>query len=230
MTDSITKFFRSPFSCLILSAVVVFLSRLLQLPLTTYTNPAIAWVISMFLGAILNQYGVLIGVFLGFVIAGFCPIVQPPETISLLNRLALDSITAICIVLSTTLVIQKKRLPVFRFYAVMVMSIVILGSMVFRQPDIKIAFIFFAASIITGLLCCIKNGSLNNIPSLFFGAWLAGYSVWTAIIWFLELDPSIAERQSLFQLKYLLIPFSVYILLILIVSHLFQWIKSRINS
>lgn len=225
MTDHIAKYFRSPLSCLAVSGALVLLSRLLQLPLTTYTNPAVAWALSLLLGAVFSRLSVLIGIFLGYVIAGFCPIVQPPETISFLSRLGLDTITAACIILSTTFVIQKKCMPVFGFYAVMAMSLIVLGGLVCRQPDIKIAFIFFAAALITGLLCCIKNTSLNNAPSLFFGAWLPGYIAWVALVWFLSLDPSIAERQTLFQLKYLLIPFSVYILLILIISHIFQWIN-----
>jgi hypothetical protein len=230
MTDDVIKFFRSPFRCVVLSAAMVFLARLIQLPLTVETNPSVVWVVSLCLGAVFRSHLVTAGVFIGHITAGFLPVTHSPLVSSPIYRFTLDGITALCIALSLHLIIRKLYLRVSRYLTAMVVSLASLGWLSLHQPDIRIAFVYFAASAITGVLSCVKNASLDEYPSMFFSAWFPGYIVWVMTLWIFGLHPSGTVRHTLFIEEYVLVPFAVYILLILIGSHLVQSIEKQINN
>lgn len=230
MTAVFLHFFRTPFRCVAFSATAVFLARLIQLPLTAETNPAVVWIVSLCLGAIFRNYFVVAGVFIGHITAGFIPVTHSPLLSNPLNQFVLDSITAIHIALSIHVIIRNTYLRVFHYPAVLIACLAVLGWLSLQQPDIRIAFVYFAASAITALLSYVKNAALDDYPSMFFSAWLPGYIIWVISLWIFNLDPSASGRHAPFIQDYVLVPFAVYILLILIGSHLVQSIKKQINN
>ncbi len=220
----------SSFATFIITVVTVFIAGMMNIPVTDHYNPALAWVTAITLALWANKLAVLPGILIGYCTVAFLPLSHHHFIISFQAKLLLYVMTGLFMCVSAYTVIKSNKMSHSRYWILLIISLTILLWFSFQQPDIRISFVYFAAATITATLSGMKNMSTDGYPSMFYISLFSGYVPWMIGIRLLNLDLTASTHLIDFIQNYLLIPYAVYILLILIASHIVQSINTTKNS
>ncbi|MCD4652817.1 hypothetical protein K8T06_02660 [bacterium] len=212
-----------------LSFLLLAMSQLIILPGIEHI-PNWAWIIAVILAHIMHNNWIYPGISTGYLAGTLFPklesgLIQSPE-----QYWGKVLCTIGCILLSVWVVRKMPKLKSQVFWLFIIFILITLGWIMIRLPDVRIAFVYFSAALIVSILMLVKNRSLNNIPSQLFFGWLAGYIVWVLSIFLFSLDPENFTNVFLYLKKYILIPYSVFLLGILIAAHMISLIRYDNNN
>lgn len=196
------------------------LSVLISGPDTASVSLDIRWISATVLAYLMTSPAVVLGIFAGVPIGSLLILPASPFPTSGLE--AFGQITCLTVAITLSSIIIRKKLLVKSpvYWALMIAILLVTGLWVLHSRASNMTFVFWGACILTGCLACLKNTRLANLPSLFFIAWVSGHSLWVASIAILGLDPSATRHNYDFIRRNWLMPFPLYVLLILIAVHL----------
>ena len=220
MTSMLSRCIAARFKYFGISTGLLVLAHFVQIPITGQISLDLTWITALVTATLFRNRSALYGIGIGYILGGLLH--QNPSFACNLSETGFlrETLTAFCIFFSALLVQKKITLTVSRYWIGMILTLLALGGWTFYLSQSKISGVFYAASFITGCLSCSKNASLLFYPSTYFMSWLSGYSLWIIGISVMNLDPFIPIGSKDFLHQYVLIPFPVYILEILIGSHI----------
>ncbi len=210
--------------------IALILSHAFQLPVSSFPPLDLQWITVIVLSLLFTNRFVPIALATGCLICGFLPIIQIDLPLESRNKILFQLIYAFCLWISATSVRKALNVRSWLFCLIMMFFLISLGGWILLTGITKIGIIFYSACVITGCLTCMKNSNLGSYPSRFFFAWLPGYLVLIVTMSILRLDPTGVLSGGDAAYRYFLVPFPVYMLEILIASHLTFGLLSEKNE
>lgn len=203
------------------------LSVLISGPGTDSVSLDIRWISATVLAYLMTSPAVVLGIFAGVPISSVLILHASPFPSSGLE--AFGQITCLTVGITLSSIVIRKQVMVKTpvYWALMIAILLVTGLWVLHSRASNMTFVFWGACILTGCLACLKNTRLASLPSLFFMAWVSGYSLWAASIAMIGLDPSATRYNYDFIRRNWLMPFPLYVLLILIAVHLIHAFRGR---
>ncbi|MBN1879264.1 hypothetical protein JW823_04060 [bacterium] len=203
-----------------ISFLSIVLAGLIRLPMSNYPPMDLRWMTVILLAYWMRHPAVIAGTLIGSPVVDLIQAISsvfPPEPH---NVYLFAGINTIALSASATITRSKVRFRRLHVGIVMTVFLVGLGGIGLLTNPSKQMIVFYAACVITGILACLKDSTLNHLPSRFILAWLVIYLPWTALVYLMKLDPASTAGSEDFVIRYILVPIPVYLLEILIASHL----------
>lgn len=139
------------------------------------------------------------------------------------------TVTLACLCLSGFLFVRISSISPMRFVSILLGILGIMGFFAFRLNNPKIGLVYFSASLIISVLTITHNRRLNSLPTRMISATMISYVVWISSIHLFRLDPLVMTSFLQFTEKYLLTPYPVILLEILIVGHLIVFVQESLR-
>jgi len=223
------SFKNSPVAIFMLSFILAGISHLLA-GTGSDTIPVLEWLVAITLALIINNPWLYPGIFSGYLTASALASYQTGLVQTTGQFVEKTFVTAICILVSVWIIRKTTFLKPVHLWISLIFLLACLGWISFQFPDVKIVLIYFSAALIVSILTIVKNKQLNSIPARFFFSWLPAYIIWLISVMLLQLDPESFNGIFSILRKYVLVPYSEFLLGILIASHIVNLINQEKTS